>query len=161
MGNAAKLFVPLAAAGRALGGDGGRRALLDLDRDRGRRGPARRPRVRGLGPSARAPSASQKGVETWLGSLARLRPELALDSGAVVLSTWADDPWVEAAYSTIVPAVEAWAPAGPFHACGEHTAGEVHALMEGALQSGVRAAREILARLRLIAAQISRRAPRP
>ena len=85
-----------------------------------------------------------EGVETWLGSVTRLRPELALDSSAVELSTWADDPWVAAAYSTTVPPVEAWAPVGPLHACGEHTAGEVHALMEGALRSGVRAAREIL-----------------
>jgi monoamine oxidase len=92
-----------------------------------------------------------EGAETWLASVTRLRPELQLDPGGVILSTWADDPWVAAAYSTRVPPAQAWAPAGPFHVCGEHTAGDLHALMEGALRSGVRAAEEIL----------SRRAPRP
>ncbi len=85
------------------------------------------------------------GPQTWLASLARLRPELALDVAGARLSTWVDDPWVAAAYSTSVPPTSAWAPAGPFHVCGEHTAGDVHALMEGALRSGVRAAIEILA----------------
>ena len=34
-------------------------------------------------------------------------------------------------------------PVGPIHFAGEHTAGEWHALMEGALRSGLRAADEI------------------
>jgi monoamine oxidase len=84
------------------------------------------------------------GPETWLASLTGLRPELRLAPRGAVLSTWADDPWVRAAYSTIVPPIAAWVPSGPFHACGEHTAGEFHALMEGALRSGLRVAEEIL-----------------
>ena len=32
---------------------------------------------------------------------------------------------------------------GPLHFAGEHTAGEWHALMEGALRSGYRAAAEL------------------
>ena len=35
------------------------------------------------------------------------------------------------------------APAGPLHFAGEHTAGAWAGLMEGALRSGVRTAREI------------------
>jgi monoamine oxidase len=35
------------------------------------------------------------------------------------------------------------APVGPLHFAGEHTAGEWHALMEGALRSGYRAAAEL------------------
>ena len=45
------------------------------------------------------------------------------------------------------PPVEAWAAAGPFHACGEHTAGVRTSLMEGALASGLRAADEVVAAL--------------
>jgi monoamine oxidase len=59
-----------------------------------------------------------------------------------------------AAYSTRVPG---WhreddellaRPIGPLHFAGEHTAGEWAGLMEGALRSGERAAREVLARVR-------------
>jgi monoamine oxidase len=86
----------------------------------------------------------EEGPETWAGSLARLRPDLALVPEAAVLSTWDDDPWIRAVYSCAVPRSEAWSPAGPFHACGEHTDVTRHALMDGALASGVRAAHEIL-----------------
>ena len=37
-------------------------------------------------------------------------------------------------------------PVGPIAFAGEHTAGAWHGLMEGALHSGVRAARELLGR---------------
>ncbi|HEY6398432.1 MAG TPA: FAD-dependent oxidoreductase, partial [Solirubrobacteraceae bacterium] len=36
------------------------------------------------------------------------------------------------------------APVGPLHFAGEHTAGEMHGRMEGALRCGRRAAREVL-----------------
>ena len=62
-----------------------------------------------------------------------------------MLSTWDDDPWVGAAYSTQAPSEEAWLPAGPFHVCGEHTAGAYAALIEGALRSGLRVADEVRA----------------
>jgi monoamine oxidase len=87
----------------------------------------------------------RSGPETWLASLAALRPDLALDARGAVLSTWDDDPWVGAAYSTTAPPEEAWRPAGPFHVCGEHTAGAYAALMEGALRSGLRVADEVRA----------------
>jgi monoamine oxidase len=61
-----------------------------------------------------------------------------------VLSTWDDDPWVEAAYACSTPAIDAWPSVGPLHVCGEHTAGAFSALMEGALRSGLRVAAEIL-----------------
>ncbi len=85
-----------------------------------------------------------EGPETWLASLAALRPDLALLPGSAVLSTWDDDPWVGAAYSCNGPAPADWAPAGPFHACGEHTHDSSRALMDGALASGLRVAQEIL-----------------
>ena len=84
------------------------------------------------------------GAATWLSSLAALRPDLALSPDDAVLVVWDDDPWIAAAYSCEVPGAAAWHPVGPFHACGEHTHGASQALMDGALASGLRAAREIL-----------------
>ena len=66
-----------------------------------------------------------------------------------MLSTWADDPWVRAAYSTSPPPELAAAVEQPdrrrSRSPGEHTAGEHAALMEGAIRSGRRAARSLLA----------------
>ena len=35
-----------------------------------------------------------EGADTWLASVTRLRPDLDLDADGLLLSTWADDPWV-------------------------------------------------------------------
>jgi monoamine oxidase len=89
----------------------------------------------------------ESGPSRWLDSLERLRTDLELDLSGAVLSTWDDDPWVRAAYSTSPPPeVEAATetPTGPLAFAGEHTAGEHHALMEGAIRSGRRAARSLL-----------------
>jgi monoamine oxidase len=90
------------------------------------------------------------GPATWRRRLAALRPDLDLDRGAV-LSTWDDDPWIQAAYSTRTPGFRPddpdllARPVGPLHFAGEHTAGPWSGLMEGALRSGHRAATELLA----------------
>ena len=88
------------------------------------------------------------GPERWVESLARLRPDLVLDPSDAVLATWDDDPWARAAYSTPAPGGrttdELAHPVGPLYFCGEHTAGPLAALMEGAVRSGLRAAGEIL-----------------
>jgi monoamine oxidase len=89
------------------------------------------------------------GPEPWIDAIRRMRPDLAVRADDAVLSTWADDPWVGAAYSArsrSSPMDDAAlaAPVGPLHFAGEHTAGERHALMDGALESGLRAAQEIL-----------------
>jgi monoamine oxidase len=87
----------------------------------------------------------------WLESLAALRPDLALAPDGAVLSTWDDDPWIGAAYS-IAPDPEVTAtliePVGPLAFAGEHTAAAYHALMEGAVRSGRRAARQLLSSVR-------------
>lgn len=85
------------------------------------------------------------GPTTWLASLATLRPDLALLPDEAVFMDWDADPWVGAAYSCDRPEISAWAPVGPFHACGEHTCDGNAALMDGALASGLRVADEILA----------------
>ncbi|MEA2331824.1 MAG: hypothetical protein QOH58_1962 [Thermoleophilaceae bacterium] len=86
------------------------------------------------------------GPERWLASLARLRPDLELDAAGAVLSTWSDDPWVRAAYSTS-PAPElaeaSERAVGPLAFAGEHLGGPFAALMEGAIRSGRSAARSL------------------
>jgi monoamine oxidase len=94
-------------------------------------------------PRALEALAVADGAERWLGSLARLRPDLDLDPGGAVLSTWSDDPWIRAAYSTSPPPPDT-RPIGPLAFAGEHLGGAFAALMEGAIRSG-RAAASALA----------------
>jgi monoamine oxidase len=89
------------------------------------------------------------GPERWVASLGALRPDLRLDPETVLLSEWDPDPWAHGAYtarSVRSPMDDAMlaAPVGRLAFAGEHTAGAWHGLMEGALRSGVRAARELL-----------------
>ena len=149
-GHAAKLFVPLRRVPEPS-------AVLSVP-DRywtwTARGPdgAVQPVVSAFAGSAPALDALgvAAGPATWRRRLAELRPDLALDRGAV-LSTWDDDPWIEAAYSTRTPAFRPGdpdllaRPVGPLHFAGEHTAGPFTGLMEGAMRSGHRAATELLA----------------
>lgn len=88
------------------------------------------------------------GPGRWVEAVAELRPELALEPDGAVLSTWDHDPWVRGAYSVFPPpevAAELAARIGPLAFAGEHTAGRWNGLMEGALRSGCRAARELTA----------------
>ena len=57
-----------------------------------------------------------------------------------MLTTWPDGAYSTAGHDADVLA----APAGRLHFAGEHTAGPWAGLMEGALRSGLRAAREIV-----------------
>jgi monoamine oxidase len=148
-GHAAKLFVPLAEPARPSAvmnvperywtwtatGDGGRT----------------QPVVSAFAGSKAALDALElhAGPDRWLDSLERLRGDLALDRARAVLSTWQDDPWARAAYSTSPPPEVAAAvehPTGPLAFAGEHTGGPHAALMEGAIRSGRRAARSLLRR---------------
>ncbi len=86
------------------------------------------------------------GPAAWAASLAELRPDLDLDAGRAMLSTWDDDPWIQAAYSVWVDEDVSSVLAarhGPLAFAGEHTAGAWHGLMEGALRSGMRAAGQL------------------
>jgi monoamine oxidase len=91
------------------------------------------------------------GPAAWAARAAALLPELDTDPARALLTTWNDDPWAGESYSAdIVTAASGdvailAAPAGRVHFAGEHTAGDLAGLMEGALRSGERAAREILA----------------
>jgi monoamine oxidase len=88
------------------------------------------------------------GQDTWFERVQKLHPDLTLKPENALLSTWDDDPWVHAAYSTRTPtgthnAATLQEPVGPLHFAGEHTAAEHFALMEGAVRSGQRAASEL------------------
>ncbi|HEX6651168.1 MAG TPA: NAD(P)/FAD-dependent oxidoreductase [Thermoleophilaceae bacterium] len=146
-GHAAKLFVPLRApaAPSAVMNVHERYWTWTATGD----GDAPQPVVSAFAGSA--PALERLEVESgpgrWLDSLERLRDDLDLDPNGAILSTWDDDPWVGAAYSTTPPAEVETAtrtPTGPIAFAGEHTAGAHHGLMEGAIRSGRRAARSLL-----------------
>jgi phytoene dehydrogenase-like protein len=91
------------------------------------------------------------GPATWVGAVRALRPELELDTNTPLLTTWQDDPWARGAYSapslsSPLDSKELARPVGPLAFAGEHTAGDWHGLMEGALRSGLRAAEDALRR---------------
>jgi len=149
-GHAAKLFVPLrrpAAPSAVL-------SVPDLYWTWTARGAdgAVQPVVSAFAGSA--PALERLGVAEgpgdWLGRLRALRPDLDVEVDGAVLSTWDDDPWVGAAYSTRTPGRDPGddellaRPAGRLHFAGEHTAGDWAGMMEGAIRSGVRAAAEVL-----------------
>jgi monoamine oxidase len=148
-GHAAKLFVPLAAPAPPS-------AVMSVPERywtwtaRGAGGEVQRvvSAFAGSAPALERLGVAQ-GPERWLDSLVRLRPELSLDPSGALLSTWTDDPWVQAGYSTSPPpelAALAAEPLGPLAFAGEHLGGAHAALMEGALRSGATAARALLAR---------------
>jgi monoamine oxidase len=149
-GQAAKLFVALrtpAPPSQVLSVDGRFWCWTQLGRD-GEPLPF-------VGAFAGSPGALEAlsvaaGPSRWLEALEALRPDLQLDVDRVLLSTWADDQWVRGAYSAGSASVpldkeSLRRPVGPLVFAGEHTAGAWHGLMEGALRSGSRAARELLA----------------
>jgi monoamine oxidase len=98
-------------------------------------------------------AGTRDGVDALTAQAVReLRPDLTFSDDEPVLSTWHDDPWVRAAYSarSVASPLEDAAlaePVGPLAFAGEHTAGEWHALMEGALRSGLRAADDVARRV--------------
>ena len=92
------------------------------------------------------------GVERWVAALISLREDLDLEPQSAMVSSWSEDPWVRGAYSarTLSSPLrddDLVKPIGPLFFAGEHTAGEWHGLMEGALRSGQRAAEQILRHL--------------
>ena len=93
--------------------------------------------------------ADPERLEGWIEELAGLRRDLELDPEVALLSTWHDDPWVRGSYSarsvsSPLRDADLSTPIGPLFFAGEHTAGDWHGLMEGALRSGERAAGQLL-----------------
>ena len=69
-----------------------------------------------------------------------LRPDLPYADAASLLSTWPEGAYSVRAVSSPLDDETLAEPVGPIAFAGEHTAGAWHALMEGALRSGLRAA---------------------
>lgn len=150
MGNAAKCHIPLrsSAPTSAVLSVPDRYWCWTAEEDEGRVGTV-------LNSFAGSPSAvdrlrTEGGAAYWTGLISGLRPDLDLDIDKAVLTTWHDDPWARGAYSSRTTraqsddAAAVQGPVGPLHFAGEHTDPEWIALMEGALRSGVRSAREII-----------------
>jgi monoamine oxidase len=92
---------------------------------------------------------AERGPERWASELAELRPDLMLDTSSALTATWHDDPWALGGYSarslrSPMDDDELARPVGCLAFAGEHTAGDWHGLMEGALRSGMRAAKELV-----------------
>jgi len=108
------------------------------------------PVLNGFAGSPAAVDALTTDPAVWVERLLELRDDLHLDTATAVVTTWHDDPWARGAYSAGGLAARPGdaelvaAPLGRVFVAGEHTAGEWSGLMEGALRSGSRAAREVL-----------------
>ena len=99
-------------------------------------------------PSALELLEIDEGPAKWADAARSLRPDLDYADAPPILATWHDDPWARGAYSarTLSSPLDDDAlarPVGVVTFAGEHTAGRWHALMEGALRSGRRAAAEV------------------
>ena len=85
----------------------------------------------------------------WAELTRTLRPELDLDVDRAQVTTWHDDPFARGVYEYTTSSARPddddilGRAVGALHLAGEHTAGDWAGLMEGALRSGERAAREI------------------
>ncbi len=151
-GQAAKLFLPLTASAAPSATMSVPERFWAFTQWSPAGGPA--PVVGAFAGTARATErlATAGDPSAWVAAVRRLRPDLAVDPSAAVLSTWQDDPWAAGAYSarsrsSPMDDEELARPVGPLAFAGEHTAGAWHALMEGALRSGERAAADVLSRL--------------
>lgn len=89
------------------------------------------------------------GPAVWVRHLTALRPDLELVDDEALLTDWQTDPWTRGGYSYVVAGRSPEAagplqqPAGALVLAGEHTAGGHSGTMEGAVVSGLRAARTI------------------
>lgn len=84
------------------------------------------------------------GPERWAAAVRSLRPDLPYADAEPVLATWPGGAYSARSLSSPLDHESLAAPVGPIVFAGEHTAGEWHGLMEGALRSGLRAAAHCL-----------------
>jgi monoamine oxidase len=103
------------------------------------------------GAAAIAAVGAAAGSDEWAQQALALRPDLTSGTGASLVTHWGSDPWTRGSYSA--PGVglsraddAAWTrPWGSIVFAGEHTAGDEAATMNGAATSGARAAATVLA----------------
>jgi monoamine oxidase len=91
-------------------------------------------------------------VAQTLAALERAVPGISAGfNGRAYLDEWATDPWARGSYATFLPgqtsryAREIRRPEGGVHFAGEHTSIAFQGFLEGAVESGERAAREVAA----------------
>ena len=129
-------------------GQGGPAGLLTIYRAGGPAGAA----YRAARAHDRAPRAA---VAQVLGFLDRWLPGArAAYNGHSWLDCWADDPWAQGSYAALRPGQwtrywgELGRAEGAVHFAGEHTSTYSQGYLDGAVESGERAAREVLHALR-------------
>ena len=84
------------------------------------------------------------GPERWAAAVRRLRPDLPFTDAEPVLATWPGGAYSARSLASPLDDEALARKVGPIAFAGEHTAGEWHGLMEGALRSGLRAAAQCL-----------------
>ena len=85
-----------------------------------------------------------RGPERWAAAVRRLRPDLPYADAEPVLATWPGGAYSARSLSSPLDDEALARAVGPIAFAGEHTAGQWHGLMEGALRSGQRAAAQCL-----------------
>jgi monoamine oxidase len=87
-------------------------------------------------------------VEQALEDVAQVHPSITAEFEVGAFHAWYDDPWARGAFALFEPEQQTRlqpaivAPEGRIHFAGEHTS-LYHAWIQGALESGIRAAREV------------------
>jgi len=99
-------------------------------------------------------------IERTTGDMDEVHPGLRQYLEAVVIKSWANDPWQRGAYTVYLPGQQKWYPEickreGRVWFAGEH-ASPLPGWMQGAIMSGIKAAREISAEPRPTASSLSR-----
>lgn len=99
---------------------------------------------------SRTEGTESDGTDSWQKSLERCRPDLSIDQSSALLTAWQDEPFTRGAYSfgrvgwDETHAFDLQTRQGRIALAGEHTAAHMAATMNGAVASGMRAARVIL-----------------
>ena len=87
-------------------------------------------------------------IEQALEDVAKIHPSITKEFEVGAVQNWYDDPWARGAFALFEPEQQTRlqpsivAPEGRIHFAGEHTS-LYHAWIQGALESGIRAAKEI------------------
>ena len=87
-------------------------------------------------------------IEQALEDVAQIHPSITKEFEVGAVQNWYDDPWARGAFALFEPEQQTRlqasivGPEGRIHFAGEHTS-LYHAWIQGALESGIRAAKEI------------------
>ena len=91
---------------------------------------------------------AESAIEQALEDVAQIHPSISTEFEVGAVYNWYDDPWARGAFALFEPEQQTRlqasiiAPEGRVHFAGEHTS-LYHAWIQGALESGIRAAKEV------------------